>query len=185
MNGFFEDICKPLDAIKFNPYHFWVWFGAAIILGSSGVWIPAMGSIIGGNTEGAKLILRNLIKTGNLASFSIVILSDGLAAALATVGAASNIKAAGIRGILGIIAFILMIFQVIILTCCQYGPIVPLFQIILTFLAILVACYFYCFRFPLLWEKGLDKIKKEQDEQVENLGKDAQSKTSTDEGVKL
>lgn len=184
MSTFSEDIRKPLNAIKLNPYHFWVWFGAAIVLGSSGVWMPVILFILGGNTEGAKLIFSNLIKTGNLASFSIVILADGLAAALATVGAASNIKAAGIRGILGIIAFILMMLQVAILTYCQYGLILPKFQIILVILAILVACYFYCFRFPS-WEKSLDEVEKEQDKQVDKLSREAQSKTTTDEGVKL
>ncbi len=54
----------------------------------------------------------------------------------------------------------------------------------LTLAAIAIACYLYCFRFPV-WEKGVAEVKTEEDKEISNLAEAAASKSADDKGVKL
>ncbi len=185
MKTLLKHIAEPLNSIKKQPYHFVVWWLAAVVLGLAGFWLPVLLLVSCGNLEGAKLAFKNMTSAGNLASFSVVILADGIAASLVAVGAGSNITAAGIRGVVGIIALLLVIIQVGFLVACQImGSISIGFQVITTVLAVLLATYIYCFRFAS-WEKGVDETKKEEDKEVKNLSKEAESKSKTNLGVKL
>jgi hypothetical protein len=164
---------------------FTVWWIVAIFLGLSGFWLPLLLHYVRDGTH--VQFFNGYLRAGNFASFSIVILADGLATTLVAVNAGRSITAAGIRGLMGVFALILAFVSVAVLIIHSEGqPSVGfvLFQFALTFLAILSASYLYCFR-SSEWEKSLDAAKKEQDEEVENLAKTAAAKTSDDTGVRL
>jgi hypothetical protein len=58
------------------------------------------------------------------------------------------------------------------------------FQFVITGIAVFLASYLYCFRSPS-WEKGVNKVQEEEDQQVTELGKEAESKSADEMGVKL
>ncbi|MCK4860047.1 MAG: hypothetical protein KAS87_05770 [Candidatus Omnitrophica bacterium] len=185
MRYILKQLSEPLASIKQRPYHFAVWWLVANMLGLAGFWLPILLVYISGREISNVFI--NLMKAGSLASFSVIILADGIAALFATVGTGTNIKAAGIKGLFGIVALLLVLISVGILVIIHIeGPndISLGFQIFLTILAILIASYLYCFRFPD-WEKSVDDAKKKEDKEVDALGKKAQVQLADDHGVKL
>lgn len=177
---------EPIASIKARPFQFIVWIIVAIILGLSGFWLPPL--LIHFKGEDAILAVQNYVFAGGLASFSIVILADGIASNLVAVKAGSNITAAGIRGIAGSLALILVFIQVGVLIAESIGNnnnhISIYFHFFMTALAVVISSYLYCFRFPD-WEKGVEKVKEEEDQEVEDLGKSAKNKTADEEGIKL
>jgi hypothetical protein len=175
---------SPLELIRQEPLQFSVWWIVAIILRLSGFWLPILLHWIIDDTW--YKYFEVYLTTGHLASFSIVILADGIATTLVAVNAGRNVTAAGIRGLIGVFALILAFINVAILVC----PITKLsngfiyFQVVITLFAIFMSSYLYCFK-SSEWEKSVGDIKKEEDKEVENLGKSAKSITADNAGVKL
>lgn len=157
------------------------------MFGLSGFWLPLLLlSQRGGATDVA---FQNLMNAGSLAAFSLVLLADGVAATLVVVGGGSNLNAAGIRGLAGFFALLVAVIQVGVLvvenTMTQHDAHTSYtFQFVITGIAVLLASYLYCFRSPS-WEKGVNKVKEEEDQQVTELGKEAESKSADEMGVKL
>jgi Na+/melibiose symporter-like transporter len=139
-----------------------------------------------GGPKSEKFML--LIYTGTLASFSIVLLSEGLAATLIVVDAGTNDTAAGMRAFFGSIAVLLVVTHVGFLV--HTPPSVHLsgvsvgFQLAATLLAIALASYLYCFRYPS-WEKGVAEVAEEEAAEVKGLSVSAEKKSTDDEGVIL
>ncbi len=185
MSKLINYLAEPLRLIRLEPLQFTVWLIVAIFLGLSGFWLPLLLHYV---RDGSHIqFLDSYVRAGNLASFSIVILADGLATTLAAVNAGRNITAAGIRGLMGVFALILSFVSVAVLVLPNDGQVsfgFVLFQFALTTLAVLSASYLYCFR-SSEWEKSVGDVTKEQDQEVENLAKTAASKTSDDTGVRL
>ena len=187
MKEYLLQLNEPFSSIKSRPFHFVVWLIVAIVLGLAGFWLPPL--LLAFFKDGnASIAIENYVYAGGLASFSIVILADGIASNLITVKAGSNLTAAGIRGIAGSIALILVFIQVGVLIIESVSNtenhISIYFHLFMTFLAIIISSYLYCFRFPD-WEKGVEKVREEEDKEVEDLGSSAKNKTADEEGIKL
>ncbi len=185
---FFKPISEPLNAIYARPYHFSVWWIVANVFGLAGFWLPLLILFMSGRSPYSSF--QNFIQAGILASFSVVILTNGIAAAFTEVEAGSNPTAAGIRALICMVAFCLTIIQVGVLvaghTLSSNIPDVSVpFQIFLTALAILIASYLYCFRFPSSWEPSVADVAEEEGRHVSDLGKTATSQDKDSKGVKL
>lgn len=185
MKKIFSNLSLPLELIRKEPLQFSVWWIVAIVLGLSGFWLPLLlHSVSDGNVC---LFYQEYLKSKSFASFSIVILADGLATTLVAVNAGRNITAAGIRGIVGIMALLLTIINVGILfstTTSETTSGFQTFQIIITIIAVFTASYLYCFR-SSEWEKSVGDIKKEEDKEVEDLGRSAKRINTDNTGVRL
>lgn len=181
---FLKYFFEPIKFIKDQPFQFIVWVIVAIILGLTGFWLPLISVTLVG--QGSSF--ENQIKVGTLMSFNIVILADGLALFLTAVNAGRSTTTAGIRGLMGIFALILILlsgfflaFSVLVKEIDQKFVIS---QICLTVLSIVLACYLYCFR-SSEWEKTVDEHKKKEDQEVEDLSNRSRGKSQDDEGTKL
>ena len=102
-------IVKPLEYIKEQPYQFIVWFLVAIILGLIGFWAPMLINKL----LNQQIVINNIVKTGVLASFSIIILADGIVTTLVAKDSGKSNTTAGIRGFFGIIAVLLVVLNII------------------------------------------------------------------------
>lgn len=71
---------EPLKAIKDQPWHFAVWWLVANVLGLAGIWLPLL--ILYFSKGPVCLTFQNIIRTGSLATFCVVILADGIASNL-------------------------------------------------------------------------------------------------------
>jgi len=155
----------------------------AIILGLAAFWVPIVGSIIEGHNPYAALVER--IQTGALATFGFVILADGLGTAISALKSGTNITAAGIRGVIGSIAIILLTLNIVLIISKPGESVVVIwFHIILTIFAIICASYLYCFR-TSDWEEGVSKIKEQEDNHVDALKSGVVSIKNDDDGVAL
>jgi hypothetical protein len=187
MKELWKQLTEPLSSIREQPYHFTVWWLVANVFGLSGFWLPILLlSQRGGATDTA---FQHLMNAGSLASFSVVLLADGVAATLVVVGGGSNLNAAGIRGLAGFFALLVAVIQVGVLVVeSTMTPNVThtsyTFQFVITGIAVFLASYLYCFRSPS-WEIGVNKVKEEEDRQVTELGKEAESRSADETGVKL
>jgi hypothetical protein len=186
MNSLTRDLFAPIKSIKDQPFHFAGWWLVANVIGLAGFWLPLLLLYCSGKPS--TLVFERLIQAGALASFSVVILADGIAANLVTLGAGSNITALGIRALITIIAIIITVIQVGFIaaehTLTANAHVFISFHLVFTGLAILCATYLYCFRFPS-WEKGVAEMKREEDQEVNDLAKEAQSKSADAKGVRL
>jgi hypothetical protein len=186
MNPLTKSLYEPIKSIKDRPFHFVTWWLVANVIGLAGFWLPLL--VLYCTGKPSDLIFERLIQAGTLASFSIVILADGIATSLVTFGAGSNVTALGIRAVITILAIIIAIIQVAFIAAehTQTGGVHVFisFHLVFTGLAILCATYLYCFRFPS-WEKGLAEMSREEDQEVNNLAKEAESKSADAKGVKL
>jgi hypothetical protein len=103
-------------------------------------------------------------------------------------GTGSNLVAAGIRGLVSVLALLVAGIQVVFLVVqgmiTDGSTPAPLAQIIVTLLAILFASYLYCFRFAS-WEKDVEAVREADDQAVQDLTESAQQVTTDDKGVKL
>jgi hypothetical protein len=185
MNKVLNSLALPLELIQREPLQFTVWWIVAIILGLSGFWLPLLlHSVLDGSWY---MYFEGYLKAGSLASFSIVVLADGIATTLVAVNAGRNLVAAGIRGLIGVFALLLTLINVAILVVPTNGKLSAgfvIFQFIITVITIITASYLYCFR-SSEWEKSAGDVKKEEDREVDNLGKSANLRTADDTGVKL
>jgi len=186
MKSLVRHLLEPIKSIKDQPFHFAAWWLVANVIGLAGFWLPLL--ILHGRGKPSYLVFERLVHAGTLASFSIVILADGIAATLFTLGAGSNITALGIRALITIIAIIITIIQVgfvaVECTMTESSHLFVSFHILFAGLAIFCATYLYCFRFPS-WEKGVAELNQEQDQQIRDLVKGAESISADDKGVRL
>src|SRR5580700_5691243 len=181
-----QQLTEPLSSVSDRPFHFVAWCVAAICLGSAGFWLPIL--LLWGGGGSAYETFTVLVYAGSLASFSVVLLSDGVAATLVAVGTGSNIAAAGMRGLIGCIAFLLALVHVGVLSVAHGASgesrISVGLQVFLTALAVILAAYLYCFRFPS-WEKDVAEVVKNEYNEVKDLGKSAEKKHTDDGGARL
>lgn len=182
-----RQLTEPLSLISDRPWDFIVWWVVAIGFGTAGFWLPLLllAQTGGGAATG---VFMSSVDAGTLASFSIVLLADGIAAALIVVGGGSNITAAGMRAFVGILAFLLGVVQVGVLVLAHGSEGAPhtsvRFQLAMTVLAILLASYLYCFR-SQSWEKDVADVKEKEDKEVEGLSASAEEKSTDEGGAKL
>jgi hypothetical protein len=185
MRKFVSNLLEPIGLIRQQPLQFTVWWIVAIVFGLAGFWLPLLIECV---KEGAPSQVFNIyVKSGNLASFNVVILADGLATTLVAVNAGRNLTAAGIRGLFGVVALILFIINIAILRELHVENVPTsfiVFQFIIVALAILSASYLYCFR-SSDWEKSVGEVKKQEDEEVKKLSNAAASQSADETGVKL
>lgn len=157
-----------------------------MVFGLSGFWLPLL--LLGMRGEPIAPALDSLVQSGSLASFSVVLLAEGIAAVLITVGAGANPAAAGLRALAGCVGFVLVLIQVGVLAAAHVAPgpkqVSPSFHAVLTIFSIILACYLYCFR-QTDWERGVDAVTEEEDEDVSRLGTSAAAQSADDKGVKL
>jgi hypothetical protein len=186
MNTLIRQLLEPIRSIKDQPFHFAAWWLVANVIGLAGFWLPLL--LLHGSGKPTYLVFERLINAGTLASFSVVIIADGIAATLVTSGAGSNLTALGMRALITIIAFLLALIQIGVITfehtAMGDSHVFVSFHLILTSLAIVFATYLYCFRFPS-WEKSVAEMKREEDQEVSDLGKAAESKSVDAKGVRL
>jgi len=187
MNTFFTQIKQPFKAISIRPYQFIVWFIVANIFGLIGLWLPLLVGYMKG--MGAYMFFLASINAGVLASFSIVLLSNGVASALSEPNAGTNKTACGIRALSCIIALLFIIIHAGLLIgnilSNDGSKISMCFQIIFVVIAITISIYLYCFRFPDDWEDSLDSHITAQQQEVDGLSQKALEQDSDDHGVKL
>ena len=91
-------VIKPwfahFQTIKNNPYKFFMWFCASIVISLSSIWLPLLiGKLIGVD------IRKEILGSQPLIFFSIVLLSDALLTSVSIEGSFSNKISTGIRGI--------------------------------------------------------------------------------------
>lgn len=181
MNTFARHLTEPLSSITEQPYQFAVWWVVAIIFGLAGFWLPIFVSWTG--DTGWHAVFITSVKAGSLASFSVVLLAEGIAAALVAVRAGTNLVAAGLRGLVSVFALLVFVIQVSLLVALGSTRSMTS-HMTMAAIAILFASYLYCFRFAS-WEKGLEAVRAKDDETVQELAQSAKQTTSDDSGVLL
>jgi hypothetical protein len=181
-----RQFAEPLNSVSKRPWQFIVWWFVAIFVGSAGFWLPIFLVWYDGGPANEKFSL--LIYAGTLASFSVVLLSEGLAATLIVVDAGTNATAAGMRAFFGSAAVLLVVAHVGFLAhtppSTRLSGLSIVLQMIATALAIVLASYLYCFRYPA-WEKGVAEVAEEEDAEVKGLSASAEKKYTDDGGAKL
>ncbi len=186
-----KPIGVPLEYINERPYHFLTWAVVAIVLGLSGVWLPTLLAYVRG--KDAQDVLMNCINGGGLAAFSVVLLADGIASAMVAekVDTSSSPTATGVRGLISSLAILVVIVQVGVMGIVQAvtDSAYPSyeFQVCVTAIAIVLACYLYCFRsdkWPALVETAAAMPAKEATE-VQDMGKVAVAIKKDKSGIKL
>lgn len=187
MKTFFVKLWEPFATIKQEPYQFIVWLFVVLIFGLAGVWLPSFFDYI--NDKDGMSSLLNHIRVGSIATFGVVILADGLAAMLTTVNVGLTKITAGIRGLIGTFAILLFMLNVAIFiipypSSKQVTTQYIAFQLSILFFTVLVAIYLYCFK-SNVWEKSAETLVKNEDRQVEDMEKAADSVTADDKGVKI
>ncbi|MGH9796131.1 MAG: hypothetical protein ACRD5G_15290 [Candidatus Acidiferrales bacterium] len=186
MKTFLKHLIEPLNSIRERPYQFIVWWMVANIVGLAGFLLPIL--LTWSRNKDTYAVFVSLIGAGSLASFSVVLLAEGIAGALVATGTGTNLIAAGLRGLVSVLALLVVLVQMMFLVAhaviTDGFPPSPLFQVLVTMLGILCATYLYCFRFAS-WEKGVESVRKEDDQSVQQLAKSAQETTTDDKGVKL
>ncbi len=185
MKKFFSDFAQPLSVIWKKPHQYLVWWLVAMFVGLASFWLPFILRYLVDGTQ--MQFTREYFKSGSMASFSIVILADGLATCLVVANSGRNHVTAGIKGILGVTTLILVVLNVGILALSAFNISshgLHIVQLLITLLSILTASYLYCFRDPS-WEKTVGDVQEEENEEVDNLGRTATQTSADESGNKL
>lgn len=190
MKAFLVHLSEPLKSIKCQPYHFVVWWLVANVLGLAGIWLPLMILYFSDRpVSTVYIVLEKIINAGALSSFCVVILAEGITSNLVARKTESSTTAVGIRALFTIIALILIFIPVSIMISQHvsetYSQVSINFQIIVAGIAILLASYLYCFRFPAWGEKDVDSIRDEEDNEIRELTEKAEFQNQDDTGMKL
>lgn len=187
MNQYFLELKQPLYSISKKPHQFVTWLLVSTVLGLSSFWLPLIFLPLAKKMSFLDAVCA-LISTGTLASFGIVVLADGIAAASAAEKDPGNDSAKGIRTTVQATTIILIVLQcgLWVLGCIADTKTIPFysFQILLTILIILFSVYLYCFRFGD-WEKEVAEVKAEDDAAMNELSSKAASSSADGSGVKL
>jgi len=186
MNTLAKCFTEPLNSITERPIQFAVWWLVAMGLGLAGFWLPLL--LCWARSKQTHELFSALVGAGTLASFSVVILTDGLAGVYATRNAGTNPTAVDIRAFISVIALFLLVVQGAVLAAqsviLDNSKPSPAFQVGVTSLSIVLASYLYCFRFPG-WEKGVEEEAARENKDVEDLTESAKGVTRDDRGVML
>ena len=178
---------RPFRAIPKKRFAFGSWLIFILTAGLMGFWLPYFALVVSGHD--ARAAFSDLVGTGILASFCIVLLTEGISSSLIVQYGGSSKNPGHLLIMAGGIAAIVGAFQVAFLVVRQLQPTittwaVPL-QIFATFLAVCLASYLFCFRFPELWVAGLDGMLDEQNKDIGVLEKDAAQNDTDNSGVTL
>ena len=193
---YFKPVVAPLSYIEERPYHFVTWAFVALALGLSGIWLPTLLCRMHGKSMCD--FLFNSVNGGGLAAFSVVLLADGIATAIVaekTLSEKNNGEprptATGVRGMISIFAVILVVIQVGVMGFVQPTSDAPFFtynfEVCITWLAIILACFLYCFRsdnWEQLIEDAAMAVTKENEE-VDDLSAEASTRKSDGGGIKI
>jgi hypothetical protein len=178
---------EPVKSIRERPYHFVVWWLVAIVFGLAGMWLPLL--ILYYSNRPVCATFHSMVNAGGLASFCVVILAEGIACNLVARKSGSSATAVGIRALFCIVAFMLTLIPVGIMTAQHVGgdgaDVSVGFQVGIAGLAILLASYMYCFRFPAWGEKDVEAVRDEEDALIGQLGEEAELQKGDDAGVIL
>ena len=193
---YFKPVAAPLGYIEEKPFHFVTWALVALVLGLSGVWLPTLLAAVRGRSMCD--FLFSAVNGGALAAFSVVLLADGIATAIV---AEKNISekqenssrptAIGIRGMITIIAIILVVVQVGVMGIVQ--PVLHAtyftynFEILVTWISIILASYLYCFRSEK-WEQVIEDAAAtvaKENEEISDLSEEASARSSDGGGIKI
>lgn len=193
---YMRPVAAPFSYIEEKPFHFLTWALVAIVLGLSGVWLPTLLSACRGSSMCD--FLFNSVNGGSLAAFSVVLLADGIATAIVADRAISERSsnksrptATGIRGMITIVAIILVVVQVGVMGIVQ--PVLHPsyftynFEILATWGAIILACYLYCFRSEK-WEQVIEDAAAavaKENEEISDLSEEASSRQTDGGGIKI
>jgi hypothetical protein len=176
----------PFTSIAEQPFDFISWFVIAVIIGLAGSWLPLV--LYWSEEKLTSAVFFSLVRAGGPASFSVVLLAEGISSAFAALRAGTNAHTAGLRRLAFGIALIVLLVQVGFLGIQTAAADVTVrsavFQLCITSVAVLWATYLYCFRFAS-WEKGVREVLKKEERDVEKLKKLAAKESKDDEGVKL
>lgn len=176
----------PFISIKEQPFDFFSWLIVAVVIGLAGLWLPIILFWTQERLTCASLLA--LVRAGGPASFSVVLLAEGVSSALSALRAGANPHTAALRRLVTGIAFIVVVVQVGFLGIQSASADVTvrsaIFQLCVMCVAIIWAGYLYCFRFGS-WEKGVKAILKQEELELEKLKESAAKENKDDDGVKL
>lgn len=186
MSRFVEHLRLPLRSITTKPYQFTVWLFVTVFFGLAGFWLPLV--LVAVNQESISPVLTSLVRSGALASFCVVILAEGIAGVLVTVGGGGNDAAAGLRALAGGFGIMFVLVGVGLLVRGQLTPgqghQSSLFHYAFTTVSIVIACYLYCFR-NTEWEPSADTFTANDEQEAARLGNSALAQSQDDSGTKL
>jgi|GEM_PF-4014343 hypothetical protein len=171
--------CVPLEAIKSNPFHFITWFVAVPVIGLMGFWLPIL--LVWSYSGDVKTVFEHLLYAGTTASVCVAILGEGVYAMMIANATGLNKTTSGIRGLIVCWSIVIVILLVgtavtdVALSSGQHVRIV--FHITFTCLAILTACYLYCFRYRIK-VKSVDEEIADQDAEILTMCKKGLEQTA-------
>lgn len=186
--SFVGPLFEPWRSLRGRRFQFISWLMVVTVIGLAGFLIPLMLLYVRGMPVYPEF--EQALRAGNVASFCVAVLAEGLVALLIAERGGTYNVARGIRGIVGggVIGLVIVLVGVIgIESASSSGPHVAIsFHLGLAALTICIAAYLYCFRWSS-WEehvKTAEEAKEEEDRQVDRLGQQAQLQSSAG-GVKL
>lgn len=186
MKRFWKQLVGPLNSIWEQPYQFAVWWIVANVFGLAGFLLPIF--LSWSRNKVTHEVFLASVRAGSLASFSVVLLAEGISGALVAQGAGTNLVAAGLRGLVSVLALLVAMIQVgfLVVESVITDGSTPSAnsQVFVTLLAILFASYLYCFRFAS-WEKDVEAVREADDQAVQDLTESAKQVTTDDKGVRL
>jgi hypothetical protein len=100
----------PFVSIEEQPFDFISWFIVAIVIGLAGVWLPLI--LYWSQEKLTAAAFFSLVRAGGPASFSVVLLAEGISSSLAALRAGSNPHTAGLRRLAFGIALVVLVLQV-------------------------------------------------------------------------
>ena len=184
---FADQVALPLKSITTKPYQFTVWLFVTVFFGLAGFWLPLLLVAVHQDQSISPVLVR-LIGSGALASFCVVILAEGIAGVLVTVGGGGNDAAAGLRALAGGLAIMFILVGVGLLVRGQLTPTpgqpASSFHYVFTTSSIILACYLYCFR-NTEWEPGADAFKNDDEQDTATLASSAVAQSQDESGTKL
>lgn len=186
IDRFWKQARGPIVSITEQPFDFISWFIIAVVIGLAGLWLPIV--LFWSEERLTSAAFFSLVRAGGPASFSIVLLAEGISSAWAALRAGTSPHTTGLRRLASGVALVVLVVQVGFLGIQSMAADVTvrsaIFQVCITLFAIAWAVYLYCFRFAS-WEKGVREVLKKEERDVDKLRRAAPRETKDDQGVKL
>jgi hypothetical protein len=183
---FWKQARGPFGSITEQPFDFFAWLVVAVIIGLAGLWLPLI--LYWSQEKLTCSVFLMLVRAGGPASFSVVLLAEGISSSLAALRAGSNAPTAALRRFAAGVAMVVLVIQVGFLgiqsASADFTLRSAMFQLFIMGVAVVWAIYLYCFRFAS-WEKGVRELLKKEEREVEKLKRLAATEKTDDEGVKL
>lgn len=180
-----KDFCEPFNTISQQPYHFVLWLIFAVGFGLLSLWITLFSGFL--YDKSIICVFGEYLNSKNLATFSIVILAEGIAGGLLAINAEKSSTARPLRAIAGTLSILVLIFiSFVVFVSSSSDPTskINLIQLFLALLAILLAIYMYCFRNPE-WQKSVDIHRTQEEDNVTDLNEAAAEVTHDKSGVQF